>query len=102
MSDDDWNDGNGKAVSVFLSGDHLEIDKGGNEVNDESFLVLINAADNGVEFLIPEELPFRSWAVAIATATGTIDPLDPDQHKAGDLLTLMERALVVLRGVPEE
>ena len=99
MSDRDWDDGNAKALAVFLSGFHLEIDGRGNEVNDESFLLLINAAPSGVDFELPEDLPFDRWAVAVGTETGVVEPPDPDVHAAGGTLTLGGRSLVVLRGL---
>ena len=81
MSDSDWDDGNAKALAVFLSGYHLEIDGRGNEVNDESFLLLFNAAPSGVDFELPGDLPFERWAVAVGTETGVVEPPDPGRPR---------------------
>ena len=101
MGDDDWTDGNARALGLFLSGDHLETDGRGNQVDDESFLLLFNAADSGVEFVLPGELPFVGWQVAVATEAGVVDPVEPELYDAGTSITLGGRSLVALRGVGE-
>jgi hypothetical protein len=66
--------------------------------------LLFNAAAEGVEFVLPKELPFDAWEVAAGTETGAVRPPEPDVHEAGATLTLGGRSLVVLRGLqaPED
>jgi len=99
MSDTDWADGNARALALFLSGAHLEIDGRGNDVNDDSFLLLFNAADGGVEFVLPVELPFDSWELDVSTEADAVRPSEPDVHEAGATITLGGRSLVALRGL---
>jgi len=99
MSDTDWADGNARALALFLSGAHLEIDGRGNDVNDDSFLLLFNAADGGVEFVLPAELPFDLWELDVSTEADVVRPSEPDVHEAGATITLGGRSLVALRGL---
>ena len=102
MSDADWNDGNARAMAVFLSGELVEIDRAGNEVHDASFLWLINAADDGVEFVVPSELPFAEWLTAVDTDLAEIDPPEPNEFSAGATVTLAGHSMLVLRAVAPE
>ena len=86
---------------MFLSGSGLEKDARGEEVHDDSFLILVNAAANGVEFIVPAELPFSRWKIAIDTIAGVLEPLDPPEYEAGEAITLDARGVVVLQAIAD-
>ncbi len=96
MNDDDWNDGNARAVTVFLSGELVEIDRAGDEVHDDSFLWLINAADSDVSFVVPEGLPNGGWCVALDTAAAEVEPADPAVYGPGETVVLTARSMLIL------
>jgi len=101
MTDEDWNNAEVRAMTMFLSGSGLEKDARGEEVHDDSFLILVNAAANGVEFIVPAELPFSRWKVAIDTIAGVLEPLDPPEYEAGEAITLDARGVVVLQAIAD-
>ncbi len=101
MTDEDWNNAEVRAMTMFLSGSGLEKDARGEEVHDDSFLILVNAAANGVEFIVPAELPFSRWKIAIDTIAGVLEPLDPPEYEAGEAITLDARGAVVLQAIAD-
>ena len=101
MTDEDWNNAEVRAMTMFLTGSGLEKDARGEEVHDDSFLILVNAAANGVEFIVPAELPFSRWKIAIDTIAGVLEPLDPPEYEAGEAITLDARGAVVLQAIAD-
>ena len=101
MSDEDWGNSEVRAMTMFLSGSGLEKDARGEEVHDDSFLVLVNAASNGVQFVVPKGLPFERWRTAIDTIAAVVEPLEPPEFDAGQEITLDARGVVVLQAIPD-
>ena len=67
MSDDDWSHFV-RCLGVRLSGDALdEVDAAGQRMRDATFLVLLNAHDEGMEFALPEHGEGDDWRVVVAT-----------------------------------
>jgi len=60
----DWN----RAVGVLLNGQTLEVtDEKGQPVIDNSFLLIVNAAQDGVEFTLPPCISGAGWRQIIST-----------------------------------
>ncbi|TDC62395.1 glycogen debranching enzyme GlgX [Actinomadura sp. GC306] len=100
MTDHDWNVGFAKSLGVFLNGDAItEPDPRGRRVRDDSFLLLINAGSEAVEFTLPGGEYGERWEFVLATAEpGTIG--ERPRLKARDAVTIRDRALTVLRRLP--
>jgi isoamylase len=97
MAENDWRAGFVKSVTVFLNGDAItEPGPRGEPTVDDSFLLLLNAAEHGVDFTIPEEGYGEQWIIVLDTADPTPVP-EPAAAKPGDVLTLPDRSLRVLR-----
>jgi isoamylase len=98
MTAADWATGFAKSVTVFLNGDAIdEPDQRGEPVRDDSFLLLLNAAEHDVAVTIPAGFG-ELWVVDLDTA----DPApraDPPNVKAGDTVMLTSRSLRLLRRV---
>lgn len=95
MQPEDWDSGFGRAVGVFLNGDGIrERDRRGNAISDAHFIVLFNAGDDVVDFLIPAVEFSPEWDVIIDTAgqNADTDPVMP-----GSTLSVPGRSLMVLR-----
>jgi glycogen operon protein len=95
MQPEDWDSGFGRAVGVFLNGHGIrERDRRGEEISDEHFIVLFNAGDDVVDFLIPAVEFSPEWDVIVDTAGefADTDPVTP-----GATLSLPARSLMVLR-----
>ncbi|MER3436031.1 MAG: glycogen debranching enzyme GlgX [Leptolyngbya sp. ERB_1_1] len=68
MTEEQWNIGYAKAISVFLNGNELP-DRGpkGGRIRDNSFLILFNAHWEMLEFVLPARLSQRKWFAVINT-----------------------------------
>ena len=97
MTDQDWNVGFAKSLGVFLNGDAItEPDPRGRRVRDDSFLLLVNAGSEPVEFTLPGAEYGERWEFALDTAEpGTVG--DRPRLKARDVVPVGDRALLVLR-----
>ncbi|WP_329088196.1 glycogen debranching protein GlgX [Actinomadura citrea] len=97
MTDQDWNVGFAKSLGVFLNGDAItEPDPRGRRVRDDSFLLLVNAGSEPVEFTLPGAEYGERWEFALDTAeAGAVG--DRPRLKARDVVTVGDRALLVLR-----
>ncbi|NEO31466.1 MAG: glycogen debranching protein GlgX [Symploca sp. SIO3C6] len=97
MTEEQWNDGLGKAIGIFLNGEAIA--KRGPQaerIMDDSFLLFFNSHYEMIEFVLPVGLRDRNWAVVI-------DTKEPHFIEEGTVYTdyktipLAERSVVVLR-----
>ncbi|HEX5405749.1 MAG TPA: glycogen debranching protein GlgX [Pseudonocardiaceae bacterium] len=99
MKEQNWDDGFGKAIAVFLNGEAItDLDQRGEPVVDDSFLMAFNAHYENIEFTLPGNGYGAEWTVVVDTATGEVvaEP-GKDTVMAGGALTVTARSLVVLR-----
>ena len=95
MQPEDWGSGLGRTVAVFLNGGGIrERDRRGDPISDLHFIVLFNAGDESVDFLVPEVEFSPEWDVVVDTAGlhADADPIEP-----GSTLSVPARALMLLR-----
>jgi len=95
MTEEDWSQGDGQAVMVFLNGQAIpEPDKRGERIEGDSFLICLNAHAEDMTFTLPDETYGSSWRIEINTAGGVVEPevLEPDST-----IEVMNRSMVVLR-----
>jgi glycogen operon protein len=100
MSDAQWQEEFARAVMVFLNGDAIaEPDLRGEEIVDDSFLVLFNAQPEPTTFTLPDAEYGDTWTVALDTdhqfEVG-------DQVKHGAEVRLEHRSTVVLMRPPAQ
>jgi glycogen operon protein len=103
MKEQNWDDGFGKSIVVFLNGEAIpDLDQRGTKVVDDSFLMAFNAHYEDIELTLPGPDYGPEWTVMIDTATGEIveEPGEPDVA-AGGRLNLPARSLVVLQRVEQ-
>jgi glycogen operon protein len=98
MRDADW-DTRGRAMSVFLNGDALtEPGPHGERVRDDSFLLMLTAERDPLEFTVPGVKYGELWAVVADTAAdGPPDPAGQPELAAGDQITRTGNSMLVLR-----
>ena len=95
MTRRDW-EGDGRAIGVFLNGDEIGTQTiHGDEVRDDSFLLLFNAHFEDVTFRLPARRFGTRWELELAT--GRVD--GPDRFAAGARVGVESRSLAVLRRV---
>ena len=94
FSDDAWNSEWNRAIGLILNGQTLQVsNEDGEWVIDDSFLLLVNASDQGVEFVIPPSPCGNTWCQIIDTEN--ID--DPFAYGlAGEKIIVGGRALKLL------
>jgi isoamylase len=96
MSDDDWATGYAKSLGVFLNGEAIGYpDQRGQAVVDDSFLLLFNGADTGIDFITPSADYGERWEIVIDTTV----PIDVEKPsiKADSLTHVEGRSVLVLR-----
>jgi glycogen operon protein len=68
ISDQVWNEPWSKSIGVMFNGRTLGVmDEDGEQVIDDSFLMLVNAAESGVEYVLPEPPNERPWRQVLDT-----------------------------------
>ncbi|MEV5710934.1 glycogen debranching protein GlgX [Actinoallomurus sp. NPDC052274] len=101
MSDADWQTPYAKAVTVFLDGDRIaEPDRRGEPVRDDSFLLLFNAADVDLDFVLPDT-GGGMWTGVLDTAT-PIEVYEDHERpvdRGGEKVRVESRSIQVLRRV---
>jgi glycogen operon protein len=97
MAADAWGDGNAKAVALLLSGEAglIHLTERGEPEPDDTFLLLVNASHEDVNFALPAPDPIEAWQLLVNTAvdpgSGSDDRLEP-----GSAFSAPARSLALL------
>ena len=68
VSDEVWSNAGNKTIAVVFNGKTIGVmDDDGEPVEDDSFLILVNASDNGVEYTLPEPPNKAPWRQVLDT-----------------------------------
>ena len=93
MTRRDWDNADSRAIGVFLNGDELQAEtRSGEEVRDDSFLLLFNAYFDDVTFRLPARRLGLRWTLELKTGRFYADRTTP-----GSEVVVEARSLVVLR-----
>ncbi|MBB5119188.1 glycogen debranching protein [Streptomyces eurocidicus] len=97
MREHDWHASHAKSLTVFLNGGAIsEPGPRGEPIVDDSFLLMFNAHDAPLDFVVPVDHG-RQWQVVVDTARPRGVETDGPKVQAGDRLTLTDRSLTVLQ-----
>jgi isoamylase len=97
MTDDDWDSGFGKSVTMFLNGRGISgLDARGERIVDDSFLLLFNAHYEEIDFTLPGADYGRSWLPVLDTQQPT--PVEAKPVDASSIVVVSGRSLLVLAG----
>ncbi|WDN54600.1 glycogen debranching protein GlgX [Streptomyces clavuligerus] len=98
MTQRDWQAARAGALSVFLNGSAIsEPGPRGERITDDSFLLLVNAGAEELDFVVPQE-PGTRWLTVVDTARRVgVPPGGGPELTAGEKVPLTGRSLVVLR-----
>jgi glycogen operon protein len=99
MQQQDWQNSQARSVAVFLNGERIvEPDKRGQQILDDSFLVIFNAHHEDLDFTLPPEEYGNWWTVVLDTADdGTWATDSGDTFGPGDVVVVSARSTIVLR-----
>jgi isoamylase len=99
MADQDWATPYARAMTVFLNGDALtEPDPHGEPVRDDSFLIMLSADREPLEFTVPGPKYGGCWVVVLDTAAGDPPARDGSRElRPGERLPRPGGSMVVLR-----
>jgi isoamylase len=114
MTEHDWESGFGRCIMVFLNGDGIpDLDRRGERVTDDSFLLCFNAHDDDIDMTIPSADYGTEWTVVVDTATGEVfaesgggvvlgvvsgdNPTNARTVASGATIPVVARSLVVLQ-----
>ncbi|MBO3679852.1 glycogen debranching protein GlgX [Streptomyces sp. NEAU-YJ-81] len=94
----DWQAAHAKSLAVFLNGSAIsEPGVRGERITDDSFLLLFNAHHEPLDFVVPIDHG-KQWQVIVDTAVPEgVEPGSGKKVAAGDVLTLVDRSLMVLQ-----
>jgi glycogen operon protein len=97
MTEEDWTNPITRCFGLRLAGDAIEeVDRHGRRIQDDTFLVLLNAHHEPVPFVLPAHRRGVKWDVLIDTRTG--DPRARRRSlRGGEGYDLGGRTLVLLR-----
>jgi glycogen operon protein len=94
FSEEKWNEPWNKSLGLMLNGKTLNYsDEDGKPILDDSFLILINASPDGVEFTLPKYPDANPWSIVFRTE----DIENPfNQIDLGEKIIVGGRSLVLL------
>ena len=73
MSDEDWDSGFGKSITVYLNGQGIpDLDPRGQRVTDDSFVMCFNAHHEPIDFTLPPKEFGAAWQPVIYTVEGAV------------------------------
>ena len=100
MTDDYWDTGHARSVTVFVNGDGIrEPDGRGEKVTDASFFLLFNGHYEPLPFVLPDLGVGERWEVVIDTHAPLLDAAIDRTLKTGEDISVEGRAVLVLRKV---
>ncbi len=98
LPDEAWNEPWNRTLGLMLNGNTLGVtDEDGHPVTDDSFLILVNAYHEGVEFTLPESPKGRPW-VQLVDTQHIDDPFKEVPHS--EKVILGGRSIRVFRDDP--
>ena len=97
MSEEDWSQGYARAVSVFMNGDQItEPDERGDRIHGDTVLMLLNAHDGALDFVLPPDDFGTTWQTVVDTNDPAVTRDTGSEHKAGTSVSVPERSLRLL------
>ena len=97
MTQRDWRNAEAHAIGVFLNGDELNMTTpSGDELRDESFLVLFNAHHESMTFRMPTRRFGSRWTHELSTAEPEVER-DARTWSARQEVTVESRSILLLR-----
>ncbi|MBE2293617.1 MAG: glycogen debranching enzyme, partial [Phycisphaerales bacterium] len=101
MTEEQWHDGLARAIGIFLNGEEIATpDRRGERIIDDSFILLLNADGEAIEFSLPEGLLNRKWRTVMDTAQPRFLERGRVYSAEAPIVPVVGRTLVVLQTAP--
>ncbi len=102
MSVSDWLAPAARTIGMYLSGSGIRTrDARGGAIVDDSFLLLLHAAGEPVDFVLPGAPWASSYELVLDTGQPLAEePAEPLERRPGDRLARLPRSFAVLRALP--
>ena len=98
MSDEDWDTGFARSVSVFLNGEAIrESDARGEPIVDDQFFLLLNGHYEAIDFVLPQIGEGERWIVEVDTAAPMLDEAEARSWKTQEPVPVDARSVLLLR-----
>ncbi|MEP6680963.1 MAG: glycogen debranching protein GlgX, partial [Chloroflexota bacterium] len=97
MSDAEWREGSVRSVGLRLAGDAIdEQGERGERIIDDTLLLILNAADELIEFRLPNHDP-KHWQLVFDTTSSQLPPVAERRRLAGEsTMSVAARSTVLL------
>ncbi|CBG69118.1 MULTISPECIES: glycogen debranching protein GlgX [Streptomyces] len=93
----DWDSAQAGALTVFLNGNAIsEPGARGERIGDDSFLLMVNASAERLEFVVPVNHG-PQWQLVVDTGREDAVPADGPKVAAGERVALVDRSMAVFR-----
>ncbi|MGD1900079.1 MAG: glycogen debranching protein GlgX, partial [Phormidesmis sp.] len=97
IGDPEWHDGSIKSISIFLNGAEIpNLDRKGQRILDDSFLLLFNPSEEPLDFMIPESIETKEWQVVLDTCRTDGFVEQGRIYKRDQTILVSARSLVIL------
>ena len=96
VMENEWTSGYIKTLTVFLNGEEIATPSHrGEQIKDDSFLLMFNAHSESLEFVLPEGAGDRQWRLIMDTKTGFVKRAKA--YSPQDRVVVTARSLVILQ-----
>jgi isoamylase len=103
MAEEDWHDGEARALAMLLSGEAglTHLTARGAQEPDETFMVLFNASSVAMDFQLSMPPVGRRWEVLLDTAAEDA-PKDGQRRRPDGRVSMIAQSMMVLIASPDE
>ncbi len=96
MEECDWNNGFSKSITIYLNGQGIDATGYQNEkVVDDCFMLMFNAYEGPLDFVIPSRNGGNPWLKVIDTVSGCVNEKGCSPYNDGDTVRLEGRSTIV-------
>lgn len=101
MSEEHWKNDFAKSLAVYLNGNGIHVpDQNGKQIIDDSFYVIFNAHFENLDYALPNEKYGEQWVSILDTRFNKIE--ETQRYKAGDIINVASRSIIVLRHIEQD
>lgn len=98
MTEEDWRNRSLNCLGIRFAGDAIdEVDERGRRIVDDTLLLLLNAHDKAVSFVMPAHRTEVRWEQILDTREPTGEPRNRRHVKGGQIYRLESRSVTLFR-----